>query len=139
MAELTAKLDGKTLIISIGGEMFAWIVVEPTLLHFSNVKDDDPVSQVREFRLTSTDDTPFRILGLRPEPNRKSGEAELDFDISSAPSSLAHRVTVRLVPEPDPARRASFSGKIVVTTDHARKPELTVSYSGFYASQFRRN
>ncbi len=131
-AELRATLDGKTLTIPVVGEMFAWILVEPTFLSY-RIEDSRPQSRENSFRLSSTDGTPFRIVDIQAEPSR--GECSLDFDIRVEPGTLAYTVRVTATPG---AKRESFYGKIHVFTDHPEKPELTLSYSGFFARAPRR-
>lgn len=141
-AELVALLDQKSLIIPITGEMFAWIKVSPGYLNFSGAREDAPESTRRELLLTSTDGTPFRVLGMESR-NQGREKEPVKLELAAEPLDGKH--------QPLPTGAASttqkvlcrvrrgegfgvaFFGRITVRTDHPRKPEVSFSYGGFFA------
>lgn len=132
-AELWAKIDGRNMVISIGGEMFAWIFVEPTFLRFDKVERNQVNTIQREFRLNSIDKTPFRVLSVK-DGSRGKGKSPVTptFQVSSAPNGLVHRITVGLASARGVRNRQTFSGKIVVETDHPKRQRVTLRYAGFF-------
>jgi hypothetical protein len=159
-AELEASLNGKSLFVPINGEMFAGIKVSPNYLNFSRVTRDDPGSAVREVVLSSTDSTPFKVLEITPRPYR-AGEnlVKLEFSVrpgggpsapgapeppaggpggqpaAGAPSTTAstvQKIVCRALPVEE--KEATFFGTVTIRTDHPKKPELTLKYSGFFAA-----
>ncbi len=146
-AELEAKLDGKKLLIPLSGEMFRWIKVVPTYFNFSRVSPDDQGSFRREVVLTSTDERAFRILNMRHE-FRMAGPPGLELVLKLPRTELGREAKehviaaeVDLPPEalaPAPEGResagsGSFSGRVIVTTDHPERPEIVLSFFGFVA------
>jgi hypothetical protein len=147
-AELEASLNGKTLLVPIGGIMFAWIKVSPHYINFSRALEDDPASTTREVLFSSTDGTPFRILGIEARPHRKMDPSvRLEFSVTplGGPSSaistgenaapaFLQRLTCRVFREGNNKKQATFFGTVTVRTDHPRKPVIELKYSGFFAS-----
>ncbi len=166
-AEVEASLNGKSLYIPVSGEMFAWIKVSPNYVNFSRAIESDPSSTVREVVLTATDGKPFKVLevGSRPARSRERS-VRLEFALASvepaagregappadreaspghvspekapgaAPSSKVHRIICRAFRgEGD---EPTFFGTVTIRTDHPQKPEISLKYSGFFASPARK-
>lgn len=135
-ARLRARLDGRPLVIPVTGEMFAHIHVEPTFINFSRARAADPRTLELESRLTSIDDRPFRIekTEVRPGKSRRAEQPapEIGVRVHSAPSGKVHRVVITVTPPETPTPRASFFGKIHLLTTHEQKPEIELSYTGFF-------
>jgi hypothetical protein len=136
-SELHAVLDGKKLVIPIAGDMFRGIKVEPTYLNFNRVSPDDPSTFVEKNVLTSTDGRPFRIVSLSALfTQRPSEDLRLALGSESESGGARHTVWAALAPGrtlrdiPDSGR---LSGKVIIATDHPEKPELTVTFFGFFA------
>ncbi|MBI4583772.1 MAG: DUF1573 domain-containing protein [Planctomycetes bacterium] len=130
-AELTAVLNGKKLVIPLAGEMFAWIFVDPTFISFNKVSPADPNTLVQEIRLNSTDGTAFSIVKVEQQGNR--GDVSFKFATSSNPDQKVHAVQALIPPEVEVKPNESFFGKILITTDHPKKRQITISYGGFFA------
>ncbi len=130
-AELTAVLNGRKLVIPLAGEMFAWIFVDPTFISFNKVSPADPNTLLQEIRLSSTDGMAFSIVKVEQQGNR--GNVPLKFITSSNPDKKVHAVQAQIPPEVEVKPNESFFGKILITTDHPKKPQITISYGGFFA------
>ncbi|MEE8165105.1 MAG: DUF1573 domain-containing protein [Myxococcota bacterium] len=132
-AELKALLDGRNFVVPVVGEMFEGVLVKPRFVNFSRANVQDASTLVREVRLTSIDDKPFTIKSVTQKPSRPGQPGvKLVFMVFPAPSKLAHRVLIRLVPDAKESRKTSFYGKIEVETDHPTKKAITLSYTGFF-------
>jgi hypothetical protein len=136
-AEVEALLEGKPLFVPVNGEMFAWIKVSPNYINFSRATEEDPASTVREVVLTATDSTPFRVLDVSARPYRPGEEAaKIEFSVEAAPRapagapSTVQKVTCRVLRAQ--GKETSFFGTVTIRTDHPRKPEFTLKYSGFF-------
>jgi hypothetical protein len=158
-AELDARLDGRRLEIPVAGEMFRWIKVVPTYFNFSAVSEGKPESFFQEVTLSSTDDRKFRILEATPTFRGYSAkDARLEVaprDGKLGDEASRHVLRARIVPPPKPVSEpstggaapkpagaaaksdATFSGTVTVKTTHPDKPEIILSFFGFFASPRR--
>ena len=147
-AEIEATLNGRPLFVSVSGEMFAWIKVSPNYINFSRAEDDKPASKEQQVLLSAPDGNGFRILEVSVRPGRTAEIGpRLDFFVEpvgeggkttgavaapgSSPPSASHRLTCR-VSRVDRMAKV-FSGTLVLKTDHPKKPEIELRYSGFFA------
>jgi hypothetical protein len=134
--EIEARLDGKPFIVPIAGEMFRFIKVVPTYFNFSRVAADDPSSFVRESKLSSTDGRPFKILAAIPTFLRSPDpEVTLAVEVlGEGPGKPAagHTLRARIGSGKKALTKGSFSGRVAVRTDHPDRPELTLSFFGFF-------
>ena len=143
-SELEAEVGGKALVISVTGEMFAWIKASPTFVNFSKATPADPQSTERELILESTDETPFRLLDITYKAQRQGEKlAALTFKAEGlvgpigsekraedGAQALRHRIQCFL--SKGEGKEQSFFGTITVRTDHPQKPVVTARYSGFF-------
>jgi hypothetical protein len=147
---LQARLDGKTLVIPVAGQMFRWIKVVPTYFNFSRVSPDDLETLLESVTLTSTDGRKFKVLSMSPTFRRAAPPGtRLELSLKGTKvkeSALEHVVLARIVP---PAKgdgvgsssskktsakaQGSFSGVVTVQTDHPEKPTIELSFFGFFA------
>ncbi len=144
-AELEARLNGKALFVPIGGVMFAWIKVSPNYINFSRALEGKPDTTTREVILSSTDGRPFKILDIKAQAYRR-GEKTVRLEFTTIPvggpssaleteaSSLIHKITCRVFRGEITNAQATFFGTVTVRTDHPQKPEISLKYSGFFAS-----
>jgi hypothetical protein len=139
-AEIEATLNGRTLVIPVNGEMFAWIKISPNTINFSRALEEDPASTVRELTLTSADATPFKILKIESRPRRpdRPGESavKLEFSVEPPPSPegggpWAQKLRCRASREG--GALVTFDGTVTIRTDHPKKPEIVLKYSGLFA------
>lgn len=147
-ATLEAKLEGKLLVVPLAGTVFRGIKVVPNQFNFSRVAGDDPGSHQKELKLTATDGRPFRILAMTPSfhgrsPGGAPAGARLEVEAKGGRAgepATEHVLRATIAagaqggPEaPGGARRTtSFSGTVAVKTDHPEKPELSLSFFGFF-------
>jgi len=142
-AELEVSLNGRAVFIPINGEMFAWIKVSPNYINFSRATPEDPASSRREVKLSSTDGTAFKVLGVESKPYR-AGEKTVRLEFSVEPGaagqaagadqkSTSHKIVCKAFPG-EGGGEATFFGTVTVRTDHPKKPEITLKYSGFFAA-----
>jgi hypothetical protein len=146
---LHARLDGKPFVVPVAGEMFRWIKVLPKYFNFSRVSRDDPESFTEDVVLESTDGREFTILSAEAE-FRMANPPGVQLEITSVEGKLGekalrHRLRAR-VKEPQRLQQppkdkdkgfkaqGSFSGKVRVKTDHPEKPEILLSFFGFFAA-----
>ncbi len=147
-AEVEATLNGKALFVSVTGEMFAWIKVSPNYINFSRAEDDKPASKVQQVLLSTPDGQEFKILQVTARPQRpkeigprlefflepvsESGKpAGLEAAPGASPGAASQRLTCRVSRAEGMAK--VFTGTILLKTDHAKKPEIELRYSGFFA------
>ncbi len=132
---LEARLDGKLLLVPVVGEMFRAIKIVPTYFNFSRVSADDPASFVEESVFTSTDGRTFKILSMTPKFTRTTGpevRLEVEEKPAAAAPGLEHVLRARISGgEKHPP--GSFSGTVLVKTDHPEKLEVTLNFFGFFA------
>lgn len=151
-AQLEAKLNGKSLVAPVTGNMFRWIRVVPTYFNFSRVAEDEPESFVEEVVLSSTDSTEFQVLSMTPTFRRANPEGmRLELSLEGTrirESALRHVIRARIVlpedsgedePSDAAAARGGFSGTVEVTTDHPEKKEIGLSFFGFLAPPREQN
>lgn len=134
-ASLEARIDGKLLVVPVAGEMFRWIKIVPTYFNFSRVAPDDPASYVKESLLTSVDGRPFKVLSMTPKLTRGGSDIRLaltERSASAGSSGLEHLLNARISGGAK-AGDGSFSGTVLVKTDHPEKPEITLNFFGFFA------
>jgi hypothetical protein len=134
--EVNARLDGKPFVVPIAGEMFRFIKVVPTYFNFSRVSGDDPSSFVRESKLSSTDGRPFKVLSATPSFLR-SPDPAVTLEVEETgdgpgKSALEHGLRARIGSGKKALAKGSFSGKVIIKTDHPDKPEVTLSFFGFF-------
>jgi hypothetical protein len=134
--EVRARLDGKPFVVPVAGEMFRCIKVVPTYFNFSRVSQDDPTSFVRESKLSSTDGRPFKVLSATPAFLR-SPDPAVTLEVQATGEgpgkpALEHELKARIGSGKKALTKGSFSGKVVIKTDHPDKPELTLSFFGFF-------
>jgi hypothetical protein len=141
-ANLEARLDGKPLVVPVAGEMFRGILVVPTYFNFSRVSVEEPDSFVEEVSLSSTDDRKFKILSMTPTfraASPKDTRLELELrDGKVGVEAQRHVIRARIAPPAGwapTASQGSFSGQVSVKTDHPEKPEVTLSFFGFFDSK----
>ncbi len=135
-ANLETRVDGKLLVVPIVGEMFRHIKIVPTYFNFSRVSKDDPESFVEETTLSSTDTRAFKLVSITPSFTQRPSETcsvEIeDTSVKGGAAGLNHVLKARIsagnLPVP-----GSFSGKVVIKTDHPDKPEITLNLFGFFA------
>jgi hypothetical protein len=135
-ADVEAKLNGKGLFIPVIGDMFAWIKVVPNYLNFSRAQESDPASTVREVVLSSTDGTPFKVLGIDWRPTRE-GEKTVRLEFSAAPGAqpaTIQKITCNAIRGETAEMGGSFFGSVTIRTDHPKKPEIPLKYSGFFVA-----
>jgi hypothetical protein len=127
--------------VPIAGEVFRYIKIVPTYFNFSRVSDDDPSSFVRESKLSSTDGRPFKILSSTPSFQRTPDPAvTLSIEStgeSAGKSATEHTLRARIGSGKKAVAKGSFSGKVIVKTDHPDRPELTLSFFGFFDERRR--
>ncbi|HZN59496.1 MAG TPA: DUF1573 domain-containing protein [Planctomycetota bacterium] len=137
-ANFEAKVDGKRLVVPVSGEIFRGILVTPTYFNFSRVDHDDPKTMLEELELKSTDGKAFRVISMSPSFTQKpSGDVRLELEDSAASAaggSKDHVLRAR-IRGGEPPSLGSFSGKVIVRTDHPEKPELTLQFFGFFAER----
>jgi hypothetical protein len=132
-AELNARLDGKKLVIPIGGEMQEWIFLEPPRVDLNQLDAKDPRSMERSLTLTSIDDTAFDIKEIRFEESKSTkGRIAFKFQADPSPDRRKHVLKVRPAAGKLEKNKRHFSGKIHVTTTHPRKPKITINYFGLF-------
>ncbi len=135
-AQLEAKLNGKRLILPIIGEMFKDILVTPRFVNFSQSSKKNLKSRTREVILTSLDNQAFSVLKTEIKPSKRSQKKgplpEIEVKVHSSPDGQTHRLVVTVEPGVGAPERQSFYGKIHVFTNHQQKPEIVLSYTGFF-------
>jgi hypothetical protein len=135
-ANLEGKLEGKTLVVPVAGEMFRWIKVVPTYFNFSRVSSEDPSSFSKEVTLTSTDKRSFKVVSMTPAfhgADKPNFSLQLALRGTRAEEAAAqHVIQARVEPTGGGPPRGSFSGKVTVRTDHPEKPEIILSFFGFF-------
>jgi hypothetical protein len=135
-AEVEAKLNGKSLFIPVIGDMFAWIKVVPNYVNFSRAQESDSSSTVREVVLSSTDGTPFKVLGIAWKPARE-GEKTVRLEFSAAPGetpATVQKIACKALRGEAAEMGGSFFGTVTIRTDHPKKPEIALKYSGFFVA-----
>jgi hypothetical protein len=150
-ASLEAKLDGKLLVLPVVGEVFRGIKVVPTYFNFSRISTDDPESYGEENTLSATDGRKFKILSVDPTLRDTSARG---VKIICEPKGEAlgtegveHVLVARVAPI-DPVggtegagpptdawvpKEGSFNGTVIVRTDHPDKPEVKLTFFGFFS------
>ncbi len=136
LANFYARVDGKQLQVPIAGEMFRGIKLMPTEFNFSRVAGDNPGSFVKESVLVSTDSRAFRLLSIASRFTQRpfdscSIQIE-DTSVKGGASATQHLLRATILAGDKPGL-GSFSGRVVVKTDHPEKPEVTLSFFGFFA------
>jgi hypothetical protein len=65
---------------------------------------------------------------------RPDADVTLEITLPNGADKAAteHALTARIGSAKKPLPKGSFSGKVVVKTDHPDKPELTLSFFGFF-------
>lgn len=136
-AALRLRLDEKTLEIPLRGEVFRGIVISPTSINFNRVDPNDGDSFVEETRFVSVDGRAFSITGTTVTASKRTKIPGLDLDITTEPNAARTewtlRARIRLAAAALP--RGSFSGKLLVETDHPEKPGLQLGFFGFFRAR----
>jgi hypothetical protein len=132
-ATVRCRLDGRTLEVPVRGEMFRCVLVSPTSLNFNRVEIDKPATVVSHSRLSSTDGRAFSVLGTEVRTTRTDTPGlGLAVTPRSEDGGKKWLVEARIrVPGPV-LPTGSFTGKILVRTDHPEKPEIELLFFGFF-------
>ncbi len=134
--ELEGELDGRPFVVPVAGDVFKGIVLRPKQFNFSRVVRTDPKTWMETARLESVADRPFKILDTKVRIRKPAG-AKFRVKVSAVErrEGRVHILTARLE---SPGQRGSFSGDVIVTTDHPEKPRVTLPFFGFFAEPPKR-
>ncbi|MBN1442619.1 MAG: DUF1573 domain-containing protein [Planctomycetes bacterium] len=133
-ASLKARVEGKSFIIPVTGDMFRGLRLSPRYFNFSRVDAGVRSSFVKVSEISSIDGRAFRLLEIQPSYLRQPKGAEIRVQVF--PQKLAGGTKYRLnalleIPE-GAAPDGPFSGKILVKTDHPEKPKVELNVIGFF-------
>jgi len=129
-AELRGKINGRTFVLPVRGNVYRGIRLSPPQANFNVVKDAN--DWVEEVELFATDDTPFKILDLSYTARPRALELIPEIKSEETRPGLW---TITLTITPKEGQQGGFGGTLNVKTDHSEKPDLQIQVFGHLRGQ----
>jgi hypothetical protein len=123
-AEVTAKVNGRLLVLPVRGTVHRGIRLEPAQVNFNVVRA--PEDRIERIELIPVDGRPFELGAIRYEPRR--GSIAVTPEIAPLPREDGGW-TLELKLPPGEAT-GGFGGTVFVATDHPEKPEVVITVFG---------
>ncbi|MGE3165259.1 MAG: DUF1573 domain-containing protein [Planctomycetota bacterium] len=129
--EVTAKVNGLSLVIPVRGTVFQGVRVDPEFFNFSRI--DDVAGAEQRATLRSVDDRTLEIESIHVEPNANATENGIVVRSEKRADGAIELIARLKDPYPGPGSR--LSGVVVVRTNHPDCPEVRLRYMGFVSQK----
>ena len=129
-AELRGKINGRSFVLPVRGNVYRGIRLSPPHANFNVVKDAN--DWVEKVELHATDATPFKILNISYTARPRALELIPEIESEETGPGLW---TITLTIAPMVGQKGGFGGTLSVKTDHSEKRDLEIQVFGHLREQ----